>query len=69
MTVKDKYVDVRYHMKTQQTVKMSEKATHNTLKISRAFWWCRLVRMQKSKYNMTKDVWNVDYKAKYRMEC
>ena len=72
MTVKDNRVDVRYHRNTGKAcfiVGESAKASYDKLKISRGFWWCKLVRMTKSKYYFTKDVWDDDYKAKYRMEC
>lgn len=72
MSVKDSRVDVRYHMNTgkaQFIVGESARASYDKLRISRAFWWCKLVRMTKGKYYLTKDVCDVDYKAKYRMEC
>lgn len=72
MSVKDKYVTVRYHMNTGKAhfiVKESAKASSDKVRIPRAFLWFKLVRMAKGKYYLSKDVWDVDYKAKYRMEC
>lgn len=72
MSVKDKYVEVRYHMNTgkaRYVVKEFASATKDYLKVKRGFCWFKSIRNKKSKYCLCKDVGAVDYKVKYRMEC
>lgn len=72
MSVKDRYVDVRYHMNTgkaQCVVKKSGKGLQNILHINRAVFWARLVRLDNVKYDFVREIDSDFYKPKYRMEC
>ena len=72
MTVKDKYVDVRYHMNTGKAnyiVKKSGKQLKDVLRIKRVVFWSRLFRFDNVKYCFCRNIDSDFYKAKYRMEC